>query len=121
MYTGCIRIHKTGVETGATRFEGENTSTPEEHSTVGDAPMTGIRYDLGVFIQCPLRHLERWRLPRFPTSLHLLFCYLHFQSVRHGIDTDDIPILNESNRTADLSLGNDVADDETMGANARRR
>ena len=96
-----------------------DASTPEAHSTVGDAPMTGICYHLDVFIQCPLGHLERWRLPRFPASLELLFCYLHVYSVRHGIDTDNVSVLNESDRTANLSLRNDVADNETMGADAR--
>ena len=96
-----------------------DASTPEAHSTVGDAPMTGICYHLDVFIECPLGHLERWRLPCFPASLQLLFCYLHVYSVRHGIDTDNVSVLNESDRTANLSLRNDVADDETMGADAR--
>jgi len=97
----------------------ETTSTPEGHSTVGDASMTGVCYHLCVFIQCSLGHLNWWRLPGFPTSLQLLFCYLHVHSVRHGIDTDNVPVLNESDRAADLSLRNDVADDETMGAGGR--
>ena len=114
-----ITIHNTGVETGATRFErfeSRTTSTPGEHSAVGDAPMTGICYHLRVFIQCSLGHLEQWRFPSFPASIHLLFCYLHVHDVRHGVNTDNVPVLNESDRATDLSLWNDVADNETMGA-----
>ena len=116
IYTKGIKIHETGIETGATRLESRNTPTfgGEEHSTVGDAPMTGVCYHLRVFIQCPLGHLERWRRPGLPASSQLFFGDLHVHGVRHGINMDNVLVLNESDRTAYLCLRNDVADDESM-------
>lgn len=78
--------------------------------------MARIRHELRILIQSALVNLKRGRLPGLPSPLKFLRGDVHVQRVLHRVDVDDIPVLDERDRTSDLGLRDDVANYETVGA-----
>lgn len=78
--------------------------------------MTGIAYHLGVLVKGTLAHFQWRSLPFFPPPLNLLVRHLHAESVGYRVDVDHVSVLHERDRTTDLGFGDDVPDDESMGA-----
>lgn len=78
--------------------------------------MARIRHELRILIQSPLINLKRRRLPGLPPPLEFLRGNVHIQRVLHRVDADNVPVLDERDRTSDLGLRDDVANHETVGA-----
>ena len=76
--------------------------------------MAGICHRLDIFIQRALGHLERWGFPCLSTAFHLRRGDVQFHGVRHCVDRNRVAVFHESNWTAVLRLGNDMADTETV-------
>jgi hypothetical protein len=55
-------------------------------------------------------------LPCVPPPRELVIVDTKGESVLHGIDADDITVMHERQGPAESSFGNDMADDEAMGA-----
>jgi hypothetical protein len=77
---------------------------------------TGIRDHSGVFEKCSLFRSERWRNPVGPSCSKLFLGNVDVQGVGLGINGDDVPILNEGDRTSNLSFRYDVSYDESVGS-----
>jgi hypothetical protein len=77
---------------------------------------TSIRDITGILEKCSLFRSKRWCNPVGPSCSKLFFRDIDVQGVGLSIDGDDISILNERDRTPDLSFRYDVSDDETVGS-----
>lgn len=76
--------------------------------------MRSIGNSSGVLEQRAARDLERRGNPILLSPGHLLVGYVHGQGVANGINMNDIAVLNQSNRSSDLSLWNDMANNKAM-------
>ena len=77
--------------------------------------MTRVRDKFRILEQGTLANLERRFLPIGPPSRKFLIGDVDIKGVLHGIDQDDVAVVNKGKWTANLSLGNDVANDEAVG------
>lgn len=82
--------------------------------------MTSVRDRLRVPEQRSLLDLERRRDPDRPPPRHLLVRNVDVQRVGDGVDGDHISVLNERDRSSDLSLGDDVTDLEGKQEGGRK-
>jgi len=76
--------------------------------------MAGIGDHFGVLVQRALINFERRGDPRLPPLREFLVRNVEDDRVGDGVDGDHIVILDESDRTAFLSFGDDVANNEPM-------
>lgn len=76
--------------------------------------MRSIGNSSGVFEQCSVSDLERRGNPVLLSAGHLFVGYVHRQSVRDGINMNNIAVLNQSNGSSNLGLRNDMANNEAM-------
>ena len=92
------------------------TEAMGQASCIGDAPAAGVLDELDVLVQCSLRDLEWRRLPRCAAALELFRRHMELDRVLHGVDGDNIPVVDECDRAADLRLRHDVPDAEAVRA-----
>jgi hypothetical protein len=75
---------------------------------------TGIRDISSILEKCSLFRTKRWCNPVGLSCSKLFLGNVNVQSVGLGINGNDIAILDKRDRTSNLSLGDDMSDDETM-------
>jgi len=77
---------------------------------------TSIRDITGILEKCSLFRSKRWGNPVGPSCSKLFLGNVDVQGVGLGINSDDIPILNESDRTSNLSFRYNMSNDESVGS-----
>src|SRR3989344_2224919 len=83
---------------------------------VGHTAFRGILYILDVFPERAARGLVRRHLPGGLAFGDFRRADLHVERVLLGIDSDDIAVSDQRNRSALLRLGHHMADDEAVRA-----
>jgi hypothetical protein len=78
--------------------------------------MASIRHKFRVLEEGALGHLERRRRPHLLACGHLLVRNANLDGVLDGVDGDDVSILDEGDRAADLSFRYDMTDAEAVRA-----
>ena len=85
-------------------------------SGVRNASVTGVLHGLDVLVKRALLRLERRGRPGLSAPLEFLRRDSQLDRVVHGIDGNDISIVDQRDGPADLGLRHNVANDEPMGA-----
>ena len=83
-------------------------------SCVGDAAMASVRHGLDVFEEGALADLQRVRDPCRATLRQLGLRDLEFESIVDSVHRDDIAVLDQRDRPADLCLGHNMANAEPV-------
>lgn len=78
--------------------------------------MTSVRDKLRILEQGTLVNLERRLLPFRPPPRKFFLRDIDVKCVLHGIDGDDVAVVNECKWATNLGLGNDVANDKAVGS-----
>lgn len=89
-------------------------------SGVRNASVTGVLHGLDVLVKRALVRLERRGRPGLSALLEFLRRHSQLDRVGHGIDGDDVPILDQRDGPPDLGLRHNVSNDEPMGAGCVR-
>jgi hypothetical protein len=76
--------------------------------------MARIRDDFGVLVERALGVLERGRGPQRAAARELLVRDAQLNRVFHGVDRNDVAVLDERDRAPVLRFWNDVADAESV-------
>lgn len=92
------------------RGMGDLGSAKEGLTTTGRS----VADDLAVLVERTLTDLERRGGPVCASSGELLVRDVHAERVVDGVDGDDVAVLNEGDGSSNLSLGDDVTDDESV-------
>jgi len=67
-----------------------------------------------------LGNLERRRTPHLTPAINLLFRNLHINSVDFSVDVNYVAILDKGDWTTHLGFGDNMTDNEAMGAEKER-
>lgn len=89
-------------------------------SSVGNTAMACVIHCLCVLIQSALSDLQWWCFPRCSPFLEFLGGDFQLNAVFDGVNRDDITVLDERNRSADLCFWNNMTNTKTVRAKSIR-
>lgn len=83
-------------------------------SCVCDAPMTGVRNDLDILIQSTLTNFKRGCNPGRASFFQFFWGNTQLDHIFDSVNSNGVAILDQRDRTANLGLGDDMANTKSV-------